>query len=111
MFCHEFISRCLKDNPACHDDYSLQPTQVMTALTVLNVSWCWKLLELPESLGALSKLQEINLVYCRGLTALPEAFGALSELRELNLSRVADGQKALPKALKLLTGMQAIKFV
>ena len=64
---------------------------------------------LPESLGALSKLQQLNLQYCSGLTALPESLGALSGLLLLDLGWCS-GLTMLPESLGALSGLQQLNF-
>ena len=58
---------------------------------MLGLGGCSGLTALPESLGALSGLQELLLGGCSGLTALPESLGALSGLQELDFNGVAAG--------------------
>ena len=75
--------------------------QVMSDLKELNVSRSCALVELSESLGALSVLEKLTLDGCSKLTALPKSWGALSGLREPSLMGCS-GLTVLPESLASL---------
>ncbi|KAJ1273941.1 hypothetical protein BS78_05G024400 [Paspalum vaginatum] len=55
-------------------------------LRTLNLSGCWKLECLPDSIGDCNMLSSIVLCKCIRLTTLPNSVGTLQKLRTLNLS-------------------------
>ena len=61
---------------------------------------------LPESLGALTGLQQLDLRSCKSLAALPESLGALTGLQQLTSAGAIT--TALPESLGALTGLQQL---
>ncbi|KAJ1256640.1 hypothetical protein BS78_K337400 [Paspalum vaginatum] len=67
-------------------------------LRTLNLSWCWNLECLPDSIGDCNMLSSIVLWKCNKLTALPKSVGKLQKLGTLNLSCSRE-LKSLPDSI------------
>ncbi|CAM9157218.1 unnamed protein product [Chrysoparadoxa australica] len=74
-------------------------------LVVLDLSFCYSLTRLPESLCYLTTLQHLDLSGCRGLTSLSESLCSLTTLQHLNL-RGCNGLTSLPESLGHLKALQ-----
>ncbi|KAG0608128.1 hypothetical protein M758_8G080700 [Ceratodon purpureus] len=68
-------------------------------LCVLHMRYCWKLVELPSSIGDLSSLKELDLRRCENLRSLPETIGLkLGNLQVLILTRCTSIEE-LPESM------------
>ena len=57
----------------------------LRSLETLNLSWCGQLVEIHPSIGQLSKLRCLDLRYCESLTDLPSMFAEMQSLTVLDL--------------------------
>ncbi|XP_050253014.1 disease resistance protein RUN1-like [Quercus robur] len=57
----------------------------LRSLETLNLSWCGQLVEIHPSIGQLSKLRCLDLRYCESLTDLPSMFAEMQSLMVLDL--------------------------
>ena len=65
---------------------------LLSRLTVINLTGCSSLLELPESIGDLDSLTELDLCGCSALLTLPESTGECTSLTWLDLNRCSSLQ-------------------
>ena len=57
----------------------------MQELNYLDLTSCFSLAQLPESMAQLKSLQVLYLVFCGGLKTLPSSMGQLSNLQRISL--------------------------
>ena len=79
----------------------------LSKLRTLFLSDCTSLLALPEAIASLEQLQTIYLSGCTSLLSLPESIGACKQLRELDLGR-CESLLCLPESLGSLPHLQML---
>ncbi|KAL3727592.1 hypothetical protein ACJRO7_032345 [Eucalyptus globulus] len=68
----------------------------LKSLVFLDISWCWDLRRLPNTIGNLESLIELNILKT-GIKELPSSIGNLKSLNELNISQM--GIQELPHSI------------
>ena len=81
---------------------------LLSRLTVINLTGCSSLLELPESLGDLDSLTELDLCGCSALLTLPESTGECTSLTWLDLNRCSSLQVCFKDRVTMM--MMMIQF-
>ena len=79
----------------------------LTRLTSLDLSTCYLLTSLPDEIGCLTSLLELDLSNCEELTVLPETITKLGALEVLNLARCTH-LRALPEFLGALRALETL---
>ncbi|KAG0588357.1 hypothetical protein KC19_2G237600 [Ceratodon purpureus] len=87
IFLQQCNKLCVLDMSECYGLVKLSNTiSKLSNLLELNLSECRGLTRLPDSIGDLVKLSKLDLSGCKSLICLPKSIGKLSNLLELNLS-------------------------
>ena len=82
----------------------------LSALQELDMHGCSGLIALPESLGALPWLQTLGIALCSALETLPDSLGKLSRLQDLHLQGCTR-LSALPESMGALSALQHLDLL
>ena len=74
-------------------------------LTLLDLSSCRKLRELPEGVGALASLEALSIRACPAITKIPDSLGNLRQLRVLDL-RQCSGLVEVPQTMSKILSLR-----
>ncbi|WVZ50148.1 hypothetical protein U9M48_001434 [Paspalum notatum var. saurae] len=88
---------------------SIEVFHHFSALQVLEISFCDKLMSLPESIRHLTSLQSLTLDACGGISALPEWLGDLSSLKTFKIIG-CQSIKSLPSCINQLKELEKLQI-